>query len=312
MRNVDEARTFMKVDDQDIFCSDSHCKKFWIDRKIVQKDGRMRSPLDVVYNRWVRCTPENTRKDATDELCKEGQPTSTNATRSYWKRLVVPFLRGEYKEHGPPPDMHTPQALALSLGSTHGGFPEGSIVRSKKGSVAVDHTVYMMLKQEMIRRYDQAAFKIYGDDQRSQKCPPNAPACRCSQRLALDAVDQPEPEHQEWPTWPRTTPFKAEWGACVGRIRARGIMCTRARVTRMEDSETKACLEFYDKCGMHLCEILNVVPFQAPPVETAASVAAAEAAELAAVVAGDPNPPSAMIRTHNREAGEEEDVTDQD
>ena len=80
----------------------------------------------------------------------------------------------------------------------------------------------------------------------------------------------------------------------------------------MDDSESKACLEFYDKCAMHLCEILNVVPFQAPPVDTAASVAAMEAAELAAAVAGDPNPPSAMARTHNRDAGEAEDVEDQD
>ena len=290
LRRIDEGRNFLKLDDNTLFCDEMKCDDYHVDKKRMQKDGSMRSVLDIMRTKWVEC--DGSKSSELNMFCRSkdgkslGPPTATKETKGFWRDLVQPFLK---------------KNIGYYRGDQLGEYPENSIKRHE--GYHSEHSVYAAVKGEMIKRYDEAAFKIYGDGKfnskipsTNQHCPPKVKGnsesghhdqdhendkvgddfqCKCSQKLSLPAVESfPTLEIQKWldesedtmrQRRSRVTRSNVErWlkeRTCTGEVRQLGALCgaesKRGGVAAvgMEEEEEEKEEEWLSKACDHFVEV---------------------------------------------------------
>ena len=237
LRRIDEARRFLKVPDEDIFCDDAaRCGKYWIDHRNPQKKGPPKSALEIMQSKWLADTDSD----------------ETRTTRRYWSQLVQPFLRQEYQVVTNSAQIASfPNENSIDRTVRRGGKP---FFTGKHGGLSTEHALYLALKGAMVESYDRAACEIFDD------CSIFMPKGlrkeekhHCTQRLALPVVAA-QAGNMEMHAWPDTAsqlkgkgPKKetATAGLCLSAIQDVGLSCSKV------DPHSRSfavCKPFFDAC----------------------------------------------------------------
>ena len=260
LRRIDEARSYLKLPDGAIFCPAAKCQQYYVDKKRTQKDGSFRSILDIIRTKWVECDGSATQRG--NKYCKHNDRTATPETKEFWHRLIQPYL----KPH-------------MRYGVDE--YPEGAIDRQASAGYFGEHTIYAVVKAEMVKRYDEAAFDIFGDGHldetkpnTNQHCPPKNKNCKCSQHLSLNTVDSfPTVERQTWPevdggvtaVTVGTMNQLMAIHTCSGELRKMGMYCAGVASEGGEKEEEnevarikhRVCGHFVTVCALDMCDLLN-------------------------------------------------------